>query len=61
MNFCPSAAAAIGEIGILAQMPELIEDRLLVTENAAAHLLSLAAQFALDVSENIEYEYFTYY
>lgn len=38
-------------------MPVQNEDRLLVSENAAANLLILAAQIALDVSENTEYKY----
>ncbi|XP_017329770.1 testis-expressed protein 11 isoform X1 [Ictalurus punctatus] len=42
------ATEAIGEIGALAQMPVPSEDRLFVSENAAANLLSLAAQIALD-------------
>lgn len=40
---------ALREIGSLAQNPVTSEDRLLVTENAAANLLSLAAQIALEV------------
>ncbi|XP_026773644.1 testis-expressed protein 11 isoform X2 [Pangasianodon hypophthalmus] len=47
-NNIEKAAEAIREIGVLAQMPVSNEDRLLVTENASANLLSLAAQIALD-------------
>lgn len=36
-------------------MPVKGEDRLLVTPNAAASLLSLAAQIALEVSESIKF------
>lgn len=50
--FLLSAAEAIGEIGILARMPVPSENRLLITEKAATHILTLAAQIALDVSEN---------
>ncbi|XP_072520194.1 testis-expressed protein 11 isoform X2 [Salminus brasiliensis] len=42
------AAEAVREIGVLAQSHVNTEDRLLVTENAAANLLSLAAQIALE-------------
>ncbi|KAF4091426.1 hypothetical protein AMELA_G00036820 [Ameiurus melas] len=47
-NNIEKATEAIGEIGALAQMPMPSEDRLFVFENAAANLLSLAAQIALD-------------
>ncbi|KAM9469973.1 testis-expressed protein 11 [Clarias gariepinus] len=47
-NNTEKAAEAIGELCLLAQMPVAIEDRVLVTENAAGNLLSLAAQIALD-------------
>ncbi|XP_062856554.1 testis-expressed protein 11 isoform X2 [Trichomycterus rosablanca] len=43
-----NAAEAIREIGALAQTPVKGEDRLLVSQNAAASLLSLAAQIALE-------------
>ncbi|KAI4885356.1 hypothetical protein NFI96_014322, partial [Prochilodus magdalenae] len=42
------AAEAIGEIGVLAKAPVSSGDKLLVTENAAASLLSLAAHIALE-------------
>ncbi|KAK7138050.1 hypothetical protein R3I94_013625 [Phoxinus phoxinus] len=48
MNNAEKAAASLREIGALAQTPVTSEDRLLVTENAAANLLSLAAQIALE-------------
>ncbi|XP_042594370.1 testis-expressed protein 11 isoform X1 [Cyprinus carpio] len=47
-NNAEKAAAALREICALAQNPVTSEDRLLVTENAAANLLSLAAQIALE-------------
>ncbi|XP_026990968.2 testis-expressed protein 11 isoform X1 [Tachysurus fulvidraco] len=47
-NNIEKAVEAIGKIGVLTQMPVPNEDRLLVTENAAANLLILAAQIALD-------------
>ncbi|KAF4104781.1 testis-expressed protein 11 isoform X3 [Onychostoma macrolepis] len=47
-NNAEKAAVALREIGALAQNPVTSEDRLLVTENAAANLLSLAAQIALE-------------
>ncbi|KAG7329167.1 hypothetical protein KOW79_007341 [Hemibagrus wyckioides] len=47
-NNIEKAVEAIGKIGVLAQMPVQNEDRLLVSENAAANLLILAAQIALD-------------
>ncbi|KAK2891163.1 hypothetical protein Q8A67_013806 [Cirrhinus molitorella] len=47
-NNAEKAAVALREIGALAQNPITSEDRLLVTENAAANLLSLAAQIALE-------------
>ncbi|XP_016087582.1 testis-expressed sequence 11 protein [Sinocyclocheilus grahami] len=47
-NNAEKAAAALREIGALAQNPVTSEDRLLVTENAAANLLSLAAHIALE-------------
>ncbi|KAI5105128.1 testis-expressed protein 11 isoform X1, partial [Silurus meridionalis] len=47
-NNTKKAAKAIEDIGVLAQMPVSNEDKLLATENAAANLLSLAAQIALD-------------
>ncbi|ROL51758.1 Testis-expressed protein 11 [Anabarilius grahami] len=48
MNNAEKAAVALREIGALAQTPVTSEDRLLVTENAAANLLSLAVQIALE-------------
>ncbi|XP_043113113.1 testis-expressed protein 11 [Puntigrus tetrazona] len=47
-NDAEKAAVALREIGALAQNPVPSEDRLLVTENAAANLLSLAAHIALE-------------
>nr|XP_055034761.1 testis-expressed protein 11 isoform X2 [Misgurnus anguillicaudatus] len=47
-NNAERAAVALREIGALAKAPVSSEDRLLVTENAAANLLSLAAQIALE-------------
>ncbi|RXN07405.1 testis-expressed sequence 11 [Labeo rohita] len=47
-NNAEKAAVALREIGALAQNPVTSEERLLVTENAAANLLSLAAQIALE-------------
>ncbi|XP_065128000.2 testis-expressed protein 11 [Paramisgurnus dabryanus] len=47
-NNAERAAVALREIGALAEAPVSSEDRLLVTENAAANLLSLAAQIALE-------------
>ncbi|KAL6480199.1 hypothetical protein MHYP_G00112320 [Metynnis hypsauchen] len=47
------AAEAVREIGVLAEVPVTSEDRLHVTKNAAANLLSLAAQFALE-NEQLE-------
>ncbi|KAK1804282.1 hypothetical protein P4O66_020016 [Electrophorus voltai] len=44
----PSAADAMRQIGVLAQAPVTSEDRLLVTETAAANILNLAAQIALE-------------
>lgn len=52
------AAVALREIGALAQTPVTSEDRLLVTENAAANLLSLAVQIALEVGYIIPDETF---
>ncbi|KAI2656849.1 Testis-expressed protein 11 [Labeo rohita] len=52
-NNAEKAAVALREIGALAQNPVTSEERLLVTENAAANLLSLAAQIALEVSHII--------
>lgn len=49
---------ALREIDTLAQTPVTSEDRLLVTENAAANLLSLAVQIALEVSSIIPDETF---
>ncbi|XP_048031827.1 testis-expressed protein 11 [Megalobrama amblycephala] len=48
MSNAEKAAVALKEIGALAQTPVTSEDRLLVTENAAANLLSLAVQIALE-------------
>ncbi|XP_073676632.1 testis-expressed protein 11 [Garra rufa] len=47
-NNAEKAVVALREIGALAQNPVTSEDRLLVTENVAANLLSLAAQIALE-------------
>ncbi|XP_052005413.1 testis-expressed protein 11-like [Xyrauchen texanus] len=47
-NNAERTAVALREIGALAQTPVNNEDRVLVTENAAANLLSLAAQIALE-------------
>ncbi|KAA0709397.1 Testis-expressed protein 11 [Triplophysa tibetana] len=47
-NNVERAAVALREISTLAQTPVSSEDRLLVAENAAANLLSLAAQLALE-------------
>ncbi|XP_056327837.1 testis-expressed protein 11 [Danio aesculapii] len=47
-NNAETAAAALVGIGVLAKAPVSSGDRLLVTENAAANLLSLAAQIALE-------------
>lgn len=49
-KLCRLAAEAAREIGVLAQTHVTSEDRLLVTENAATNLLSLAAQIALEAS-----------
>lgn len=48
---------ALREISTLAQTPVSSEDRLLVAENAAANLLSLAAQLALEVCHIITHAY----
>lgn len=37
-------------MGLLSKSPVASEDRLLVSENAASNLLSLAAQIALEVT-----------
>ncbi|XP_056238107.1 testis-expressed protein 11 isoform X4 [Seriola aureovittata] len=42
------AADAVNMIGLLSKCPVACEDRLLVSENAASNLLSLAAQIALE-------------
>ncbi|XP_029586129.1 testis-expressed protein 11 isoform X5 [Salmo trutta] len=47
-NNVEKAAEAVKAIGALAQGPVSSEDRLLVAENAASNLLSLAAQIALE-------------
>ncbi|KAM9511682.1 testis-expressed protein 11 isoform 2-T2 [Salvelinus alpinus] len=47
-NNVEKAAEAVKAIGALAQGPVTSEDRLLVAENAASNLLSLAAQIALE-------------
>lgn len=44
-----SAVQAVAAMGLLAKDPMTKEDRLLVSENAASNLLSLAAQIALEV------------
>lgn len=43
------AAEAVNAIGLLSKSPMASEDKLLVSENAASNLLSLAAQIALEV------------
>ena len=45
-----AAAEALTAMGRLAKSPVSNEDRLLVCENAASSLLSLASQIALEVS-----------
>ncbi|XP_030622153.1 testis-expressed protein 11 [Chanos chanos] len=47
-NNVNKATEAVREIGRLAQAPVTNEDRVLMTEHAAANLLSLAAQIALE-------------
>ncbi|KAL2077216.1 hypothetical protein ACEWY4_026720 [Coilia grayii] len=47
-NNVEKATQAVKEIGLLAQAPVSSEDRVLLKENAAATLLSLAAQMALE-------------
>lgn len=41
-------------MGLLSKAPVSREDRLLVSENAASHLLKLAAQIALEVTVAIK-------
>lgn len=41
-------------MGLLSKAPVAREDRLLVSENAASHLLKLAAQLALEVTVTIK-------
>lgn len=41
-------------MGLLSNAPVSREDRLLVSENAASHLLKLAAQIALEVTVTIK-------
>lgn len=43
------AAEAVNAMGLLSKSPAASEDGLLVSENAASSLLSLAAQIALEV------------
>uniref|UniRef100_A0A3B4YEZ3 Protein ZIP4 homolog n=1 Tax=Seriola lalandi dorsalis TaxID=1841481 RepID=A0A3B4YEZ3_SERLL len=47
-------ADAVNMIGLLSKCPVACEDRLLVSENAASNLLSLAAQIALEQNEQQE-------
>ena len=47
-----TAAEAVTAIGLLSKCPVAREDRVLVSENAASSLLSLAAQIALEVSQD---------
>ncbi|XP_071773210.2 testis-expressed protein 11 [Centroberyx gerrardi] len=47
-NNVEKAAEAVNAMGLLARSPVTSEDRLLVSENAASNLLSLAAQIALE-------------
>lgn len=48
-SICATAAEAVNAIGQLSQSPIAKEDKLLVSEDAASSLLSLAAQIALKV------------
>ncbi|XP_018515719.1 testis-expressed protein 11 isoform X2 [Lates calcarifer] len=47
-NNAKKAAEAVNAMGLLTKCPVASEDRLLVSENAASNLLSLAAQIALE-------------
>eukprot|EP00064_Thunnus_orientalis_P006140 superscaffoldBa00000626_g6156 len=50
-NNVEKAAEAVNAMGLLSKSPMASEDKLLVSENAASNLLSLAAQIALELSQ----------
>ncbi|XP_038555989.1 testis-expressed protein 11 isoform X2 [Micropterus salmoides] len=52
-NNVEKAAEAVNAMGLLCRNPVANEDRLLVSENAASYLLSLAAQIALEGFKNL--------